>query len=128
MKNKNPDTRPVYLDLRRIRQPVTAIASIGHRISGVLLFLSIPFVIWMLERSLQSPQGYRQVAALFEHGLVDLLALVIAWAAAHHFFAGIRFLLLDIDIGLDLETARKSAMAVNALGVVGVLVAVVILL
>jgi len=128
MKNNNPDTRPVYLDLRRIRQPVTAIASIGHRISGVLLFLSIPFVIWMLEHSLQSPQGYRQVAALFDNGLVELLTLVIGWAAAHHFFAGIRFLLLDIDIGLELETARKSATAVNALGVVGVLVAVVILL
>ncbi len=128
MKDKKPDTRPVNLNLLSIRQPVTAIASIAHRISGVLLFISIPFVIWLLDRSLQSPQGYAQVISLLDNGLVKLFALLIAWSVAHHLFAGIRFLLLDIDIGIDLETARKSAMIVNALGVVGVLFAMVIIL
>ncbi len=128
MKDKKPDTRPVNLNLLSIRQPVTAIVSIAHRISGVLLFISIPFVIWLLDRSLQSPQGYAQVISLLDNGLVKLFALLIAWSVAHHLFAGIRFLLLDIDIGIDLETARKSAMIVNALGVVGVLFAMVIIL
>lgn len=128
MKNKKPDTRPVYLDLRRIRQPVTAIASIGHRISGVLLFLSIPFVIWMLGQSLRSPQGYQQITELLDHGLVKLVALVLAWSAAHHFLAGVRFLLLDMDIGVQLQAARRSAMAVNALALVVVLIVLVMML
>ena len=128
MKNKKTDTRPVNLNLLKIRQPITAIASIGHRISGVLLFLSIPFVIWMLDRSLQGPSGYADVTALFDNGLIKILALLFAWSAAHHFFAGIRFLLLDIEIGLDLATARTSAMVVNVLGVIGVLIATVMIL
>lgn len=128
MKNKKPDTRPVNLNLLRIRQPVTAIVSIGHRLSGVLLFLSIPFTIWMLERSLHSPQGFEQVISLFDYGLAKLLALLVAWSAAHHFFAGIRFLLLDVEIGVELEAARKSALIVNVLGVVGVLLAMVMIL
>jgi len=128
MKNKKPDTRPVNLNLLKIRQPITAIASIGHRISGVLLFLSIPFVIWMLERSLQGPQGFADVTALFDQSLIKILFLLLAWSAAHHFFAGIRFLLLDIEIGIDLSTARTSALVVNVLGVIGVLIAMVMIL
>ena len=128
MKNKKPDTRPVNLNLLKISQPITAIASIGHRISGVLLFLSIPFVIWMLQHSLQGPQGFADVIALFDSGWIKILALLLAWSAAHHFFAGIRFLLLDIEIGIDLATARSSAMVVNVLGVIGVLIAVVMIL
>lgn len=128
MENKKPDSRPVYLDLRRIRQPVTALASFGHRVSGVLLFLSMPFVIWMLERSLQSPQGYQQVIALFDHGLIKLLTLLLVWSAAHHFFAGVRFLLLDLEIGVELQAARNSATAVNLLGMAAVLIAVVMIL
>ncbi len=128
MINNNPDTRPVNLNLLKIRQPITAITSIGHRISGVLLFLSIPFVIWMLEHSLQGPQGFADVTAWFDYGLIKLLALLMAWSAAHHFFAGIRFLLLDIEIGVDLATARSSAMVVNVLGVIGVLIAMVMIL
>ena len=128
MKNKKPDTRPVNLNLLKISQPVTAIASIGHRISGVLLFLSIPLVIWMLERSLQGPQGFADVIALFDSSLIKLLTLLMAWSLAHHIFAGIRFLLLDIEIGVELATARTSAMVVNVLGVIGVLVAVVMIL
>ena len=120
--------RPVNLNLLSIRQPVTAIASIAHRISGVLLFLSIPFVIWMLERSLSSPAGFEQITSLFEQGLMKLFAILIAWSAAHHFFAGIRFLLLDLEIGVELGPARISAMAVNVFGVIGVLIAMVILL
>ncbi len=128
MKNKKPDTRPVNLNLLKIRQPITAIASIGHRISGVLLFLSIPFVIWMLERSLQGPQGFAEITAFFDNSLIKILALLLAWSAAHHFFAGIRFMLLDIEIGIDLATARTSAMVVNVLGVIGVLIAMVMIL
>jgi succinate dehydrogenase / fumarate reductase cytochrome b subunit len=128
MRTTKPETRPVNLDLLRIRQPVTAITSIAHRISGVLLFLSIPLVIYLLERSLQGQSGYREVLALFDKAPMKLLTILIAWAAAHHFFAGIRFLLLDIELGVDLPGARKSAFVVNVLGVVAVLIAMAMII
>lgn len=128
MNNKKPDSRPVYLNLLRIRQPITAITSIAHRISGVLLFLSIPCMIWMLDRSLAGPEGYQQVADFYDGGFAKLLILLVTWALAHHFFAGIRFLLLDIDWGVDIATARKTAMIVNVCGVIGVLIAVAVML
>ncbi len=124
MKNNKPETRPIYLNLLKIRQPVTALVSIAHRISGVLLFLSIPLFIWMLERSLQSPESYAQLLALLDRALMKLILLLMAWAAAHHFFAGIRFLLLDIEWGVDLATARKTAKIVNILAGISVLIAV----
>lgn len=128
MNNKKPDSRPVYLNLLRIRQPITAITSIAHRISGVLLFLSIPCMIWMLDRSLAGPEGYQQVADFYDGGFAKLLILLVTWALAHHFFAGIRFLLLDIDWGVDIATARKTAMIVNVCGVIGALIAVAVML
>ncbi len=128
MKNIKTDTRPVYLNLLRIRQPITAITSIGHRISGVLLFLSIPCMIWMLDRSLSGPEGYQQVEAFYASGFGKAITLAVTWALAHHFFAGIRFLLLDIDWGVDIAVARKTAMVVNVLGVLGVVAAMAVLL
>lgn len=128
MDNKKPLSRPVYLNLLKIRQPVTALASIAHRISGVLLFLSIPLMIWMLDHSLQSPEGYQQIEALYQQPLMKLLVLLLAWAVAHHFFAGIRFLMLDIDWGIDLATARRTALIVNICGVAGVWIALMVLL
>ncbi|MFC1747281.1 succinate dehydrogenase, cytochrome b556 subunit [Pseudomonadota bacterium] len=128
MNNKKPDSRPVYLNLLRIRQPITAITSIGHRISGVLLFLSIPCLIWMLERSLSGPEGYQQVMAFYDSGFAKLIVLLVAWSFVHHLFAGIRFLLLDIEWGVEIETARKTAMVANICGVLGVLAVLVMLL
>lgn len=128
MDNKKPQSRPVYLNLLKIRQPVTALASIAHRISGVLLFLSLPATIWALDRSLQSPEGYREVALLCQQPLTKLLVVLLAWAISHHFFAGIRYLLIDVDWGVDLATAKRTALVVNVCGVAGVLVALMILL
>ena len=124
MKNNQPETRPIFLNLVKIRQPVTALVSIAHRISGVLLFLSIPLFIWMLERSLHSPESYAQLLALLDLAMMKLFLVLFAWAAAHHFFAGVRFLLLDIEWGVDLATARKTAKIVNILAGVSVLIAV----
>ncbi len=128
MKTTKIDSRPVYLNLLRIRQPITAITSIAHRISGVLLFLSIPCMIWMLERTLSGPEGYAQVAAFYQSGLGKVITLLVGWALAHHFFAGIRFLFMDIEWGVDIAVARKTAMVVNILGVVGVLAILLVLL
>jgi succinate dehydrogenase / fumarate reductase cytochrome b subunit len=98
--------RPVFLSLARIRFPVGAVASIGHRVSGVLLVLSLPFAVVALERSLQA-----ESAMVVVSGWVRLPAALLGWACAHHLFAGIRHLLMDAGIGASLGAGRASAYA-----------------
>ena len=98
--------RPVFLNFARLRFPVGAIASIGHRISGVLLVLALPLAVLALQRSLEP-----DAAALSISGWLRLPAALLAWAAAHHLFAGIRHLLTDVGIGASLPAARRSAYA-----------------
>ncbi len=102
--------RPVYLDLLSIRQPLPAIVSILHRISGAVLFLvGIPFVLWITQRALASPQGWDAVRAALAHPFAKLVLLVLAWAYLHHFIAGLRHLVMDLHIGMTLKAARTSA-------------------
>ena len=110
-------TRPFFLNLLRIRFPVGAITSMGHRVSGVVLVLSAPILIYLLNVSLRSAQDYEWVCALLDSVPVKGLVLVASWAFTHHFLAGIRHLLMDIDIGSGLSTARFSAWLVNAASV-----------
>ena len=106
--------RPVYLDLPRIRQPIPAIASILHRISGALLFLvGVPALLWGVQASLGSPETYEAFRAFLSRPLVKLVVLVLVWAYLHHLFAGLRHLLMDVHIGLDLKPARQSATVVT---------------
>lgn len=120
--------QPVFLNLFRIRQPVTAVLSIAHRLSGILLVALIPVVVWMFDRSLASEAGYREVGAWL-HGVPARVMLVaVIWFFAHHLFAGIRYLLLDADIGADIERARVSARLVFAAGLVVLVIAAVALL
>jgi succinate dehydrogenase / fumarate reductase cytochrome b subunit len=124
----NQAQRPVFLDLLRIRQPVTALLSIGHRLSGVLMVLAIPPFVWLFERSLASAEGYRQATALLQSLPARLILLLLVWALAHHFFAGIRYLLLDVDVGADIRSARVSARLVFVAGLIVLLLAAVALL
>ena len=101
--------RPKFLNLLKIRLPITGIVSILHRISGVLLFISLPFIIYGFSLSLQSPEGFTRIQAYTDNLLVQLLGSIFVWAIAHHFIAGLRFLLLDVDIGLKLKTARATS-------------------
>lgn len=109
---------PVFLNLLQIRFPVTAIVSILHRLSGVLLFIIIPIAIYALQLSLSSPTGFETVMGWLDSILFRLFFLVCLWALVHHFFAGIRFLLLDIDIGISRPASRRSAWLVNILSLV----------
>lgn len=104
--------RPKHLDLRVIEQPLPAIASILHRVSGAALFLMLPFLIYLLDLSLGSPSGFETLKAIVAHPLAKLLLIGLLWAFLHHFCMGIRILLLDLDIGTDLEPARAGAKAV----------------
>jgi succinate dehydrogenase / fumarate reductase cytochrome b subunit len=103
------DNRPVYLNLFKIRLPTTGIVSFAHRVSGVFLFLAIPFSIYLLDVSVTSAQGFEHSMQLLQRPVMQLVLLILAWALVHHFLAGIRYLFLDFDIGIDKAGSNKSA-------------------
>ena len=103
------DKRPVYLNLLKIRLPLPGIISFAHRITGVLLFLAIPLAVYLLDLSVQSEESFNQARQLLGHPLMVILQIVLLWSLAHHFFAGIRFLLIDADIGVEKSQARLSS-------------------
>jgi succinate dehydrogenase / fumarate reductase, cytochrome b subunit len=104
--------RPVFLNLLQIRLPIPGVVSIAHRISGVLLFLAIPLFLLLFQRSLQGETGFAETLAWLRHPLVMLITVVVVWSLIHHWLAGIRYLLIDLDVGVDRLPARRSAWAV----------------
>ena len=92
------------------RLPPAGQISILHRISGALLFLALPIIILPLfAMSFVSPAGYEAISVLAGFTLVKLVLLVLIWGYLHHFCAGIRYLVLDLHIGLDKVSAQRSA-------------------
>lgn len=119
----NNKKRPVYLNLFLIRLPVAGVVSILHRVSGVALVLFLPLTLLALQRSLQSAAAYQAVVDGLSLMPVRVLLLLLAAAFAHHFYAGIRHLLLDVDIGISRSQARLSAwLVLVGTAVTGVLV------
>ena len=106
--------RPKYLNLFQIKLPLAGVISILHRVSGVGLFLMLPFLVWLLELSLHSPESFQALQAVAAHPLLKLLLIGLLWALLHHFCMGIRILLIDIHIGVDKMSARSSARMVLA--------------
>lgn len=110
--------RPVYLDLLAIRQPMPAVVSILHRISGALLFLiGIPLLLWVAQRALASPDAWAAMRSTLSSPFAKLVLVVLAWAYFHHLIAGIRHLVMDLHIGMTLKLARQSAAITLVLGV-----------
>lgn len=107
--DRHPRRLPVFLKLAQIRFPIGAIASIAHRVSGVLLFISLPVVAVLLDTSLRDEAGFASVRDLISSPLAVVAAGVLVWALVHHVLAGIRHLLMDVGIGGELERARASA-------------------
>jgi len=120
MHNQRP--APVFLNLLRIRFPVGAVTSIAHRLSGLLLFLSFPVLVYWLDLSLRDPTGYAHAQEWLDCLWVRLASVVIVWSLMHHLFAGLRFLLIDLGLGVERTAARRSAWAVNGLALLLVLV------
>lgn len=108
------DKRPIYLNLFRIRLPIPGIVSLAHRVSGVLLFLAIPYAVYLLELSVTSREDFDHVMHVLQQPVLKLLLLALVWGTAHHLFAGIRFLLIDADIGVEKSSARRGAWLVIA--------------
>jgi succinate dehydrogenase / fumarate reductase cytochrome b subunit len=108
--------RPKYLSLSallfEIRLPLPGWVSILHRVSGLLLFLAVLWLLFLLDRSLASEAGFESVRRYAGLPLVKLSLLALIWAYCHHFCAGIRFLFLDLDKGVDKRTARLTSVVV----------------
>lgn len=109
--------RPKNLDIMRIRLPIAGKVSILHRVSGAGLFLFLPVLLCLFSCSVSSEEhfnAFREVLSLWP---VKVILAGLIWAYWHHFCAGIRFLFLDSHIGLDKETASKTAVAVLVVSV-----------
>jgi succinate dehydrogenase / fumarate reductase cytochrome b subunit len=96
-------------DLMAYRLPMAGKVSILHRISGALLFLCLPGLIALFAMSFSSEAGFKAMSAVVGFPLVKLILLALIWGYLHHFCAGIRYLALDLHIGVDKESAAKSA-------------------
>ncbi len=103
------EQRPVYLNLIKIRLPLPGIISFAHRISGILLFLALPFTVYLLELSVKSEQSFAKVQQILNQPFMLLVQILLLWSLAHHFFAGIRFLLIDAEIGVEKTQARLGS-------------------
>ncbi|HEX9626143.1 MAG TPA: succinate dehydrogenase, cytochrome b556 subunit [Acidiferrobacterales bacterium] len=108
-KNKK---RPVYLNLVAIRLPIGGMVSILHRVSGVLLVFALPVSLYALQTALSGADGYARVVDAFASWPARLALLLTLWMLAHHFFAGLRHLLFDLDIGIGRLPARFLALGV----------------
>jgi succinate dehydrogenase / fumarate reductase cytochrome b subunit len=109
--------RPKNLDLTTIKLPLPGKVSILHRVSGAGLFICLPVILWLFSASLSSAETYATFKSVFASLPAKVVLAGLIWAYLHHFCAGIRFLLLDLHIGIDKETANKSAVGVLAVSI-----------
>jgi succinate dehydrogenase / fumarate reductase cytochrome b subunit len=110
--------RPLWYNLSPLNLPLPGLVSILHRISGAVLFLLLLWLLYLLDQSLTSAERFEAVRQTMAHPLVKLVLLGLLWAFLHHLCAGIRYLFLDVDKGVDLATARATSVAVLAVSLV----------
>lgn len=110
-------------DLPTYRLPPAGWVSILHRISGAIMFILMPFIIWMFDTSVSSEISFAKFSSAFTVGLsfvpgwfIKLVALAIIWAYLHHFIAGLRHLWMDINHAVSKEFGRSSAIVTLSLG------------
>lgn len=112
-RDDRPDYRNIHItQVIGYRLPLAGIVSIMHRISGAVLFLALPFLLWIFHLSIVSERSFALLQELVDHWYVKLFVLALAWGFVHHLCAGVRFLLLDLHHGTDKEASRKSALVV----------------
>ncbi len=117
----NPATRPVFRNIHisqivRYRLPLAGLVSILHRISGAAMFLvGLPLVLYLFQQSVVSEISFERYREFVSNPFVRLVLVGLIWAYLHHLFAGLRHLLMDLDIGLDKASGRRSAATVLAL-------------
>ncbi len=108
--------RPVHLNLLKIKLPIAGIMSIIHRATGLWMFLLTPYLIYLLDMSLISEQGFERASQALHSGIGPVIVFSLMWSLMHHLLAGIRYLLIDVDLGVEKVQARQSALAVTVAG------------
>lgn len=108
--------RPIHLNVLKIKLPIGGITSIIHRATGVFMIVSIPYLIFLLDLSLSGPDGFARASAALHSILGMVFVFLLMWCVAHHLLAGIRYLLIDVDLGVEKRPARQSALAVTVAG------------
>ncbi len=94
------------------RLPLAGLISILHRVSGAILFLLLPLVLYLLDQSLVSENTFAAMRGFTSHWFVKLIILGLSWAYLHHFFAGVRHLGMDTHMGLEKQSSRRSSAVV----------------
>ena len=117
--------RPVYLSLPQFKWPMAALASIAHRITGVMLFVGMAFLFYLLDLGLGSEQSFAEAVALLGEPLPKLLVWGVLGALIYHFVAGVKHLFMDFHVGDTLEGSRIAnglsvAISVALIGMTGV--------
>ncbi|MFM1807196.1 MAG: hypothetical protein RL212_1455 [Pseudomonadota bacterium] len=108
-----PEFRNIHVfDLMKYRLPWAGKVSILHRVSGLLMFILIPFVLYLFDKSITSEVSFTTFKSVLANPIIKLIILALIWAYLHHFCAGIRFLMLDLHKGIDKSSSAKSAVAV----------------
>lgn len=110
--------RPVNLDLSTIRLPITALASITHRVTGVVLLAGVLGLMWMLDMSLSSAEAFAQLQSMNEHLLFKLALFAVLAALIYHSVAGVRHLIMDLGFGETKEGGRIGAQVSIAISVI----------
>jgi succinate dehydrogenase / fumarate reductase cytochrome b subunit len=115
------NNRPVNLDLRTIRLPVSAVASIIHRITGVGLFVALAFVMWALNLSLSSEAGFEKVAGVMNHPFAKLITWGIVSFFVYHLIAGIKHLCMDVGYFEEKESGALASKVIMIVSVICIL-------
>lgn len=101
--------RPKHLALHKIKLPLPGIVSILHRISGAVLFVALPLLLFILDQSLRSIETYTNLTEVLSHPILKLTLLGLMWAFLHHFCAGLRYLAIDLHLVSHISAARTSS-------------------
>lgn len=107
--------KPVFLNLLQIRLPIAGIMSIIHRASGMLMVLLIPLSVYLLDLSLADERGFAAVGSLLHSTLFGFTLFLLLWVLLHHLYSGVRYLLIDVEIGVERPVYRYTAWAVTLL-------------
>ena len=121
--------RPVNLSMGQVlevnlKSPV-AIASILHRLSGVIVFLLVPVLLWLLDKSLSSPEGFAHVQEILNGFVVRFIVWVFVAGLIFHFIAGVKHLLADVGVAEELESGRMASTIALILSAIGIVVSFV---
>jgi succinate dehydrogenase / fumarate reductase, cytochrome b subunit len=117
------DKRPVNLDIGSMQLPLTAWASIGHRASGAILIVGVGVLLWFLQQSLASPEGFESARDVFQSGFAKLVLWGVAAALIYHSCAGVKHLIMDMGVGETMEGGVLGSKIVFATSAVLIILA-----